>query len=304
MSSQKAVKVAKNLGIDPKNLTDMGHGYYSAWINFTPKLAAEILEKCNTNNRNVKMTKVDQMKSDMINKRWIPNHQGIAFGLDGELKDGQHRLIAIIRSNTNQRLLTIIGVSDEVKQVIDQGVSRTTLDVAKFKGVEKLQLNRRLVIAKAIESGIGSHNISYSSQSAISHHDTYEELIDFVLQQFPRQIPGITAAPVMGTIARAYDWNKRHGNDLGFKRLIQFCDIMKTGDWKGQQSNLVVQKLRDNFIRNKYSGGSEKQKQYRLVQYVLFNYLNKKPTTRLKEATKEFFPLKKEEDEPKSISVA
>lgn len=164
---QQALKVLKNLGFNDVNLVDIGKGYFTAWLKWTPSLALNALEKYNGNNRKLKMTKVEQMATDMKNSQWLMSHQGIAFGLDNELKDGQNRLSSVVRAGISPFLLTFIGVDDKVKQVIDQGVSRTANDVAKFKGIEAPQLNRRLTIARAIEAGSGSHNISCSAQAAV-----------------------------------------------------------------------------------------------------------------------------------------
>jgi hypothetical protein len=300
---QKALKVLSNLGFNDANLVDIGKGYFTAWLKWTPALAANALEKYNGNNRKLKMVKVEQMKDDMVNGNWLLSHQGIAFGLDNELKDGQNRLSSIARAGASLPILTFIGVDDKVKQVIDQGVSRTAGDVAKFKGIEAPQLNRRLTIARAIEAGSGSHNISCSAQTAVSYLPVYEEAIDFIFGIFPKPIPTITAAPVMAVIARAWMYCKRNEDEAGIKRLLTFCNILKTGDWKSISSNEIVQKLRDNFMIHKYAGGSEKKRQYLLTEFVLYHYLNKKPIGRLREAREEYFPLEKEENALKAIEV-
>jgi hypothetical protein len=96
---------------------------------------------------------------------------------------------------------------------------------------------------------------------------------------------------------------KRNEDEAGIKRLLTFCNILKTGDWKSISSNEIVQKLRDNFMIHKYAGGSEKKRQYLLTEFVLYHYLNKKPIGRLREAREEYFPLEKEENALKAIEV-
>lgn len=298
-NQQKAMKVLENIGYPGMDLIEIGRGYFISWISWTPETAAHVLEKFNTDNRKLKPTKIEQMKDDMEKGNWLPCHQGIAFGLDGKLKDGQNRLSAVVRSNTTQVILTVIGVNDEVKQVIDQGVSRTTLDVAKFMGIKDAQLNRRLTLAKAIEAGMRSHNISCSNQIAISYLRPYKNAINFVLEQFPKKVPAITSAPVLAVVARAYMWCKRKKDERALKRLIQFCAILRTGDWKSVPSNEIVRKLRDNFLLHKYAGGSEKAKQYAMTEHVVYHYINRLSTERLKQAKEEYFPLKREENVPK-----
>ena len=60
----------------------------------TPALAREWL-KFNTNNRNPRLRHVESLRSAFLRGEYRFSHQGIAFSVDGDLLDGQHRLMAI-----------------------------------------------------------------------------------------------------------------------------------------------------------------------------------------------------------------
>lgn len=65
-------------------------------INITPELASKMLLK--NANRKVRPHQVKSLKESMLNGLWRLTHQGIAFDVNGNLVDGQHRLMAIIES--------------------------------------------------------------------------------------------------------------------------------------------------------------------------------------------------------------
>ena len=66
----------------------------------TPAQALEILERHNPRNRSVSEKTVQSYAIDMKNGRWTLTHQGIALDVNGDLQDGQHRLWAVVFSDT------------------------------------------------------------------------------------------------------------------------------------------------------------------------------------------------------------
>lgn len=99
----------------------------------TPQIASEYLAKNTNNYRVLSKSKVDVYAEDMRNGNWQENGEGIAFGEDGTLKDGQHRLHAIIRSGVTVPMLVIRGVASNV-QVYDWGTNRTSAQIARAGG--------------------------------------------------------------------------------------------------------------------------------------------------------------------------
>ena len=62
--------------------------------NITPEIAAKYLEK-NIHNRPIKPSAIRRYALQMKAKQWLISHQGIAFDTEGNLFDGQNRLLAI-----------------------------------------------------------------------------------------------------------------------------------------------------------------------------------------------------------------
>lgn len=102
----------------------------------TPQIAEEWLTH-NTDNRNVRAKRVDQYARDMSNGRWEKDSPNpIVFGENGLLKDGQHRLMALIKANVSLNFL-VCWVSDEVRN-FDTGATRSVADYIKMKSGSNL----------------------------------------------------------------------------------------------------------------------------------------------------------------------
>lgn len=100
----------------------------SGFETITPKLATLWLETLNTNNRPVSDLHVSRMAAAMTRGEWRTTHQGIAFGADGSLYDGQHRLWAIIQANTPITMMVTRGLAEEARANIDGQRNRSVAD--------------------------------------------------------------------------------------------------------------------------------------------------------------------------------
>lgn len=107
----------------------------------TPALAAEWL-KSNTRNRTVNKPKVRRFAAEILAGRWRVTHQGIAFGADGMLYDGQHRLLSIIEAATAIEIEVTRGLPSSALDAIDYGGdTRSAADVLKI--ADGIDLSRR-----------------------------------------------------------------------------------------------------------------------------------------------------------------
>jgi hypothetical protein len=100
----------------------------------TPKRAAELLER-NEINRHLRDRTVEAFAEDMRNDAWNGlNGETIKFGLDGRLKDGQHRLWAIVQADIPVEMLVEYGVPDDAQSTIDTGMRRSYADTLALRG--------------------------------------------------------------------------------------------------------------------------------------------------------------------------
>jgi hypothetical protein len=94
----------------------------------TPSVASAMLEG-NVDNRTVAEAIVNQYASDMAAGRWALSGQPIIISDDGYLNDGQHRLLAIVKSGMSVEMLVVRGVSRESRSVVDIGKVRSAGNV-------------------------------------------------------------------------------------------------------------------------------------------------------------------------------
>lgn len=102
----------------------------------TPEQATEWLETRNTNNRRIRKNQVQQLARDMAEGNWLLTGDSIKFDKNGVLRDGQHRLAAIVESGIPAQLLVVRGIEPEAQSAIDIGSRRLAYDALKLRGVE------------------------------------------------------------------------------------------------------------------------------------------------------------------------
>lgn len=114
----------------------------------TPQKAAEYL-RANTKNprgKNLNRDVVRRYARDMANGRWELNGEAIVFDKNGILKNGAHRLAAIMTANVPVEMVVIRGV-DESVTAYDITYVRT---VAQLANAEDINVNKDMLCAVKI----------------------------------------------------------------------------------------------------------------------------------------------------------
>jgi len=101
----------------------------------TPEVSERLLER-NIANRKVSGGNINVLASEMEKGKWMFNGEAVVFDYDGKLRNGQHRLNAIIKSGEAQQMLIITGVLPESFATMDIGSKRTGGDILSIKDVE------------------------------------------------------------------------------------------------------------------------------------------------------------------------
>ena len=123
------------------------------WV--TPAMAAEWVKR-NTRNRAISKAHVASLADEIKSGAWRMTHQGIAFGEDGTLFDGQHRLHAIIAANIAVPVLVTHGLNQLSLDAIDTGNVRRAADVlaiADGKHVTRLKRSATLGAMMLVQRG-------------------------------------------------------------------------------------------------------------------------------------------------------
>lgn len=99
----------------------------------SPQRAAKILEKNNANRR-VREILVQEIERAIAAGHWYLTGDTIKLASDGSVIDGQHRLLAIVRSGKAVRVAIARGIDKGAQVAVDRGRSRTLGDDLRMAG--------------------------------------------------------------------------------------------------------------------------------------------------------------------------
>jgi hypothetical protein len=95
----------------------------------------------NKNNRALNENTVDNYVREMNAGRWKENGESIIIDNKGLIKDGQHRLSAIVKANYTCKVVLVTDVEPNVMESIDIGKNRSLSDVLYLNGFKKYNAN-------------------------------------------------------------------------------------------------------------------------------------------------------------------
>lgn len=171
----------------------------------SPESAKQFLQK-NISNRSVNHELVNRYARDMQMGEWKLTHQGILLGIDDRVIDGQHRLMAIVKSGIGQWILVTRDSQyfSALDVPVDVGARRTTSFV--------LGANPQLVAMIGFALRIGK-NISMPSPADIQTHiDLFEAPFNTLMKGSKTTKKGITTAAVqLSAVTRIM-----HGDDAEY----------------------------------------------------------------------------------------
>jgi hypothetical protein len=123
--------------------TIVGHVYLE--ISIGPEMAQAMLDR-NFNNRPLRETRAKIMARAMLENRYrakVPHP--ICFDIEGVMRDGQHRLRAVILSGCVITFTVCFGCDPAERDYYDQGISRSVADIAREHGHLNVMAGQALV---------------------------------------------------------------------------------------------------------------------------------------------------------------
>lgn len=228
----------------------------------TPEVASNFLQK-NYCNRPVSSSHVARLARTMEAGQFRHTHQGIAFDSNGNLVDGQHRLLAILASNTTQTLHVTRGIPTNSLSSIDcQSRPRTVSDSLAMEGSKHDRqvvalcrvwirlLGKPLPAVHEIRQFLASHepaiefavNVSAGNRIlrnacvlamlAIAYEAGYaEEIMGWA--EIVKS--GITSQPWQSSAIRFRDWWNSISHSAGESQRIESCHVTESMRrcWRG-----------------------------------------------------------------------
>ena len=159
----------------------------------------------NVKNRNLRPHAVKAHEKSLIAGKFIDYAQTIAFDVNGNLIDGQHRLLAIINTGIPAKFIVVRNLPAEVSQVIDQGEARTVTDIiALDPSVKDLKdvkyLSEKVADTKKLFTGFGVPK---------EDRETNNSMAKFILEQ--------TNATDMEDLMRTFDKSEKGLNKASIR---------------------------------------------------------------------------------------
>lgn len=124
----------------------------------SPEMALEIL-KTNIRNRPLKKDLVIFYSRQMEDGKWKYNGETVIISDDNILLDGQHRLAAVVKSKTTQKLIIVSGIDKNTFDTIDVGKTRSSGDMLNISGVKNgNQISAIISYSIKLENNITTEN--------------------------------------------------------------------------------------------------------------------------------------------------
>ncbi len=268
-------------------------------VKVTPEIAVNWLER-NSNNRDLKNSRVQLYAADMKNGKWLPGGATIKFDTNGNILNGQHCLWAVIESGVTIEVFVMSGVDPEVFKVEDNHIGRTILDAMKISthgtsGITANMAGAATVMRESMEWAQGR-----ISRPIITRQDQFEfigkhsDALKFAygsvgVSRGTRK--GIMIAPVLAVLARAY-------YTIDQERLKRFGRVLATGIVEDTKENTAV--VLRNWLMTQVgmtsATGETRRDTYRRVERCLRAFLDGEVLRVLKPqpTIEEMFPLPEE----------
>lgn len=203
------------------------------WETVTPKMAEKWLN-ANNSNRSLTPGVVEKYAADMLAGRWTECIVPLAFYADLDIADGQHRLYAVIESNTTQRFLVLRGLSRAAGLNIDTGRGRTLVDNARISGSDGALSNQLVAYARGIEDGAGGANKRARSHAELLEIvNKHRAAADWAMRNGPSG-RGVRNAAVVAAVGRAYYHEADH------ERLARFSSVLSTGHYDSPSDTAAI----------------------------------------------------------------
>ncbi len=112
-------------------------GIFPTLETVTPAIAQQwTADTVNIINRRPRKQLISQYAKDMQEGLWRFTGEPLIFDSKGHLKDGQHRLLALMKAGITMQFLVVRGVDTEAQKYMDSGARRLAQDALTLNGHE------------------------------------------------------------------------------------------------------------------------------------------------------------------------
>ena len=256
----------------------------------TPEIARAMLGH-NTHNRNVSRPRVLLYAEEMRAGRWRESHQGIAFGEDGVLYDGQHRLLAVVESGCSVPMLVIRGLPQGSRVGIDIGRGRNTTDNLNLSG-EQSPICRHFGAAARVLIDVKRSDVHRpSSRDFLAMVEEYRATWNRIGDAFSSHKPGISSAPAVAACLCMVHNTKRDSDEERWAFALG-CGFQVGEDDLSTRREDTIREAREYLIGLRGAGSSHRSVVYeRVLRYGHTYVKNARKCTLSREKLFALYPI-------------
>lgn len=221
----------------------------------TPEVAKKYLER-NVNNRNVSKDRVAIYARDILAGNWTAG-SSIGFFENGDLADGQHRLLAVVTANVPAVFVVVRNLPCESKLNHNSGMSQTVANSIKmYSGQDEVYGVRvsqsSAFVRTLVEIEVSQKACLMSPSELIAKMNLVADALSFIAPYVRRKHKGISASAVWAAIIPAFYvadksklatfcevfTGKRNAIDACESMVMRFATVMITSGHVGFASRL------------------------------------------------------------------
>lgn len=243
----------------------------------TPEIATQMLDK-NTNNRSVKWNVVQKYANDIRRGNWHSSvASAIAIDKDGILRDGQHRLWAILEAE--QGIWTWVCRNVASDGLYDSNIVRSPGDQMEIldPDLERVYKSKKYIaIARWLINRKGGMKRPVSADEIIDFTRQHKTDLDgyFLKINFSDRAGRVSASPIHAALFCAYM------NGVSIDKIVDFYEILGTGMSSCPEEFPIV--AYRNYLTSRITkGGTMDTESILRCQYALDRYISGAKTKRL-----------------------
>lgn len=229
-----------------------GYVYKVRYVTVTPDLASLLVTYFNESNRPISESNVLTLSKEMLNGKWQVNGETITFDETGDMTNGQHRFLALIKADITLSILIITGLKEDTFATIDNGRKRAVSDVLAHAGISSSKNTASLCkfIFGFKQGRYGAHrNSSNRTLGNTSILPYYESLNDAEIhnsvnfgQTYSKKANGILTPTVLGGMYYIL-------NEVDKNKSFEFLSKLSTGESLTDKSPILA--LRNKLTKAK-----------------------------------------------------
>lgn len=225
----------------------------------TPAIAKEILKR-NVNNRKIRQQYIDRLTREMLSGNWTPISNGIGFDVNGNLIDGQHRLLACVKANVDIWVIIVTGLPEKAMIHSDRGIIKTLPDVLTRSGVCS---NRQMVQISTFMAK-WNEGIRFINDSTVAEYvELYKDSLEAVSNESRSHKPPFTCVGLCAAITEAHS--------IYGEKAIEFLRLVKS-DIGHNDRTCPALRLRIKMYDLKGKGGFGRGYQETTYKYTCYAF--------------------------------